>query len=127
MNKGKILSSSEKISALLALLEHVRRIDLSCKEIATNKEMSYFTNNIKTYLEGIVGIIETDIKETLMAEFLEGNEKISRKGIISNCNFHRDVKEPNQATVAIQHLNNVKIDWEKYQELISVWIGKEAL
>jgi hypothetical protein len=81
VNDGTPLSSSEKISSLLALLEHVRSIDHSCREIATNKEMSYFTNNIQTYLEGIVGTVETDIKEILMTEFLEGNILIKHKDV----------------------------------------------
>jgi len=71
MKKEKI--SSEKIEKLMMVLENTRRIQQACNEINTHKEMSYFTNNIETYLEGIVGVIETDIKDILLTEFLNGN------------------------------------------------------
>jgi len=71
MKKEKI--SSEKIEKLMMLLKNARRIQQACNEINTHKEMSYFTNNIETYLEGIVGVIETDIKDVLLTEFLDGN------------------------------------------------------
>jgi len=71
MKKEKI--SSEKIEKLMMILENARLIQQACNEINTHKEMSYFTNNIETYLEGIVGVIETDIKDILLTEFLNGN------------------------------------------------------
>lgn len=71
MKQEKI--SSEKIEKLMMLLENTRRIQQACNEINTHEEMSYFTNNIRIYLEGIVGVIETDIKDILLTEFLNGN------------------------------------------------------
>lgn len=66
-------SSSKKIEKLINLLEHARRIQQSCKELDTHEEMTYFTNNIETYLEGIIGVIETDLKNILLTEFFNGN------------------------------------------------------
>ena len=69
----KEIISFEKIEKLMMLLENARCIQQSCDKINAHKEMSYFTNNIETYLEGIVGVIETDIKDILLTEFLDGN------------------------------------------------------
>ena len=55
------------------LLENTRRIKRACDEINVHKKMPYYTSNIETYLEGIVGIVETDLKNILLSEFFSGN------------------------------------------------------
>jgi|GEM_PF-5933129 len=85
--------SSEKIEKLMRLLENARHIQQACNEISTHKEMSYFTNNIETYLEGIVGVIETDIKDILLTEFLNGNLLIKQNEPRTSQNDAKDVRQ----------------------------------
>jgi len=89
-------TSSEKIEKLMALLENTRRIHQACDVINAHEKMSYFTNNIETYLEGIVGVIETDIKDILLAEFLNGNLLIKQNEDHISQN---DAKDVHQMTV----------------------------
>lgn len=77
----------------MMLLENTRRIQQACNKIKTHKEMSYFTNNIETYLEGIVGVVETDIKDILLTEFLNGNILIKQNDPHSIPKNAKDVHE----------------------------------
>jgi len=85
--------SSEKIEKLMMLLENTRRIQHACNEINLHKDMSYFINNIETYLEGIVGVIETDIKDILLTEFLDGNILIKQSESDASPSNTKDVRQ----------------------------------
>ncbi|MDH5416206.1 MAG: hypothetical protein OEX98_00185 [Nitrosopumilus sp.] len=86
-------NSSEKIEKLMKLLENARCIQQACNEINMHKDMSYFTNNIETYLEGIVGVIEADIKDILLTEFLNGNLLIKQNESHTLQNNAKDIRQ----------------------------------
>jgi len=99
--------SSEKIEKLMRSLENARRIQQACNEINADKEMSYFTNNIETYLEGIVGVIETDIKDMLLTEFLDGNILIKQNNHHVTPSNAKDVHQMVANSIYSSHIHKL--------------------